>query len=226
MADVISEVTVSQICKMIDLLNPCMDDYVYVYKIKNQLNNSFIIKRLGSDGALDTIPTKNEVISLIEEYTEKYNKTIQGDQGDMILQPATNTTLGGVKASVTNETAEEAYGTKVYPIVISNGLLSYDTGSISGIVLDDEFENTGIIDSAKTNEKKRKLKDFLADKKPKILRDWTGAKWLVAITDDMHISYAESSGLRVPSMTITWTEIGNADDQNDLYYNGIIDVSS
>ena len=89
------------------------DDYVYVYKIKNQLNNSFIIKRLGSDGALDTIPTKNEVISLIEEYTEKYNKTIQGDQGDMILQPATNTTLGGVKASVTNETAEEAYGTKV-----------------------------------------------------------------------------------------------------------------
>ena len=99
------------------------DDYVYVYKIKNQLNNSFIIKRLGSDGALDTIPTKNEVISLIEEYTEKYNKTIQGDQGDMILQPATNTTLGGVKASVTNETAEEAYGTKVYPIVISNGTI-------------------------------------------------------------------------------------------------------
>ena len=33
MADVISEVTVSQICKMIDLLNPCMDDYVYVYDL-------------------------------------------------------------------------------------------------------------------------------------------------------------------------------------------------
>ena len=107
------------------------DDYVYVYKIKNQLNNSFIIKRLGSDGALDTIPTKNEVISLIEEYTEKYNKTIQGG---MILQPATNTTLGGVKASVTNETAEKAYGTKVYPIVISNGTIYGKDGSSDKIV--------------------------------------------------------------------------------------------
>lgn len=131
----------------------------------------------------------------------------------------------GTNARKVNVGTFQPLGRK-YPIVISNGLLSYDTGSISGIVLDDEFENTGIIDSAKTNEKKRKLKDFLADKKPKILRDWTGAKWLVAITDDIQISYAESSGLRVPSMTITWTEIGNADDQNDLYYNGIIDAPS
>ena len=33
MADVINEVTVAQICKIIDLLNPCMDDYVYVYDL-------------------------------------------------------------------------------------------------------------------------------------------------------------------------------------------------
>ena len=131
----------------------------------------------------------------------------------------------GTNARKVNVGTFQPLGRK-YPIVISNGLLSYDTGSISGIVLDDDFENTGVINSAKTNEKKRKLKDFLADKKPKILRDWTGAKWLVAITDDIQISYAESSGLRVPSMTITWTEIGNADNQNDLYYNGIVDALS
>ena len=131
----------------------------------------------------------------------------------------------GTNARKVNVGTFQPLGRK-YPIVISNGLLSYDTGSISGIVLDDEFEKTGIINSAKTNEKKRKLKDFLADKKPKILRDWTGAKWLVAITNDIQISYAESSGLRVPSMTITWTEIGDADNQNDLYYNGIVDALS
>ncbi|HAU87634.1 MAG TPA: hypothetical protein DCW90_19725 [Lachnospiraceae bacterium] len=113
-----------------------------------------------------------------------------------------------------------------YPVIISNGLLSYDTGSISSVVLNDEFEDTGVIDSAKTNEKKRKLKELLADKKPKILRDWTGAKWLVAITDDVQISYAESSGLRVPTISVTWTEIGDADNQADLYNCGIVNTLS
>ena len=113
-----------------------------------------------------------------------------------------------------------------YPVVIANGLLSYDTGSFSGIILNDEFEDTGIIDSAKTNEKKRKLKDFLSDKKPKILRDWTGAKWLCVMTDDIQISYAESSSLRVPMMSVTWTEIGDADNQEDLYNNGIVNTPS
>lgn len=35
MADVINGVTVAQICEMINLLNPCMDDYVYVYDLAN-----------------------------------------------------------------------------------------------------------------------------------------------------------------------------------------------
>ena len=111
-----------------------------------------------------------------------------------------------------------------YPIVISNGLLSYDTGSISGTILNDDFENTGIIDSAKTNEKKRKIKDFLANKKPKILRDWTGQSWLCIATDDVQISYAEGSGLRVPNVTFTWTEIGDINNQQDLYNNGVINT--
>ena len=96
--------------------------------------------------------------------------------------------------------------------------------SVSATILNDDFENTGIIDSAKTNEKKRKIKDFLANKKPKILRDWTGQSWLCIATDDVQISYAENSGLRVPNVTFTWTEIGDVNSQEDLYNNGVINT--
>lgn len=35
MADVMNDIAIAQICEMINLLNPCMDDYVYVYDLVN-----------------------------------------------------------------------------------------------------------------------------------------------------------------------------------------------
>lgn len=108
-----------------------------------------------------------------------------------------------------------------YPIVVSNGMLAYDTGSLTAAIVDDDFEETHVIDPMKMADKKKRIKDFLSDKKPKILRDWVGQKWLCIATDDVQISYNDRSGLRVPQMTFTWTEVGDADSQADLYYNGI-----
>lgn len=131
----------------------------------------------------------------------------------------------GSNARKVNVGTFQPLGSK-YPIVISNGQLSYDTGTITGLVLNDDFEKTGILDSKQIADKKARMKNFLSDYKAKILRDWQGQKWLVAITDDIQITYADQSSLQVPSIAITWTEIGDADSQNDLYNNGIIDAPS
>lgn len=58
-----------------------------------------------------------------------------------------------------------------YPIVIANGALSYESGTVSATILNDDFEDTGIINAPAIVEKKTIIKDFLTNKKAKILKD-------------------------------------------------------
>ena len=109
-----------------------------------------------------------------------------------------------------------------YPIVIGNGILNYDSGSVSAMLLNDEFDTTGEIDRDKLIKKKEEFKNYLSDKKPKILKDWNGNFWLVMITGNISIGYKEGSGMSVPQVQFDWTEIDDADDLNTLqevYYN-------
>lgn len=131
----------------------------------------------------------------------------------------------GTNARKMNMSTFQPLGRK-YPVVIANGLLSYDSGSISADIVDDDFEDTKVLNNAKMIEKKQKLKEFLSDKKPKILRDWVGQSWLVCATDDVQFSYNDRSSLRIPMITYTWTEIGDVNSQADLYNNGIINTQS
>lgn len=110
-----------------------------------------------------------------------------------------------------------------YPIVVANGVSSYETGTVSSVVLDDNFETTGKIDKLATVRKKNKLKDFLTNKQPKILKDWNGQIWLIMVTEDVPIEYLEGSGMAVPKVSFNWTQIGDANSQQDLYDAGMID---
>lgn len=58
-----------------------------------------------------------------------------------------------------------------YPIIVSNGILSYESGSVSGMVLNDGYSESGEIDPTAIVQKKTILKDFLTNKKAKILKD-------------------------------------------------------
>lgn len=49
-----------------------------------------------------------------------------------------------------------------------------------------------------------------------------GNIWLVIITGDVQVNYRESSGMSIPQVTFNWTQIGDANNQNDLYTNGVI----
>lgn len=112
-----------------------------------------------------------------------------------------------------------------FPIIVQNGILSYDSGTVSATIMNDAFEDTGIIDVTAITEKKELIKDFLTNKKAKILKDWSGNMWLCACTSSPQVTYKSNSGMRIPQIQFDWKQIGLADNQQDLYNNGIIDVT-
>lgn len=109
-----------------------------------------------------------------------------------------------------------------YPIIISNGVLSYDTGTVSTTILNDDYEETGILDPQAIVTKKEQIKNFLTNKKPKILKDWNSGAWLVYCTGNPQITYKASSGMRIPNISVDWTEVGDLNSQTDLFNNGLV----
>ena len=112
---------------------------------------------------------------------------------------------------------------KQYPVLVANGALSYESGSVSATILNDDFQETGIIDRVAITQQKDALKDFLTDRKAKILKDWNGNIWLCIVNSNIGITYKSSYGMGIPVINFEWTEIGDAQSQQDLYNNGILD---
>ena len=111
-----------------------------------------------------------------------------------------------------------------YPIIVANGLLSYETGSVSATILDDAFEETRVPDRVKTTNKKNALKDFLTNKNPKLMKDFNGNIWLIMVTSPIEMNYLQGSAMGVPKVQFTWTQVGDANDQESLYDNGMTNV--
>lgn len=109
-----------------------------------------------------------------------------------------------------------------YPIVVANGALNYESGNVTATILNDDFEKTGIIDRAEIVKQKDALKNFLTDKKPKILKDWNGNIWLCIVNSNIDVSYKEGTGMGIPVISFDWTEIGESNNQQSLYNNGIL----
>ena len=110
-----------------------------------------------------------------------------------------------------------------YPILVANGDLSYETGSVTATILNDDFEETGVIDRTAITNKKDAIKDFLTNKKAKILKDWSGNEWLCIVNSNIGVTYKSGSGMGIPIINFSWTEIGDASNQQDLYNNGVLD---
>lgn len=114
----------------------------------------------------------------------------------------------------------EPYGSK-YPVVIKNGALSYDKGTLTGTVI--KFDANQELDREGTIERLKAIENFLTEPTGKILKDFNGNIWLVSITDNIPVTYYSEVGMGFAQVSFNWNEIGSATDSGDLYYNNLIE---
>ena len=60
---------------------------------------------------------------------------------------------------------------RVTPIVVSNALINYETGSVTGTVLPSDYGTTGVAKPLAMVQERKQLLDFLTNKKAKVLKD-------------------------------------------------------
>ena len=116
----------------------------------------------------------------------------------------------------------EPYGRK-YPIVTSNANINYDTGSFSGLILPENYMETGKIDRKAIVERKDAILDFLTNKSAKIIKDFNTNIWLCMITGSPSVTYENSFGMGVVSIDASWVEIGDVNNSSDMYNAGFIE---
>lgn len=114
----------------------------------------------------------------------------------------------------------EPYGRK-YPVVVSNAMTNYETGSVSATILPSDYMKTGNLDRHTMVEERKSLLDFLTNKKAKILKDWNSNSYLVFFTSNPAISYLDGSGMGIANISASYVELGDPNDQDDLYNAGL-----
>lgn len=113
-----------------------------------------------------------------------------------------------------------------YPIIIKNSIVNYEQGSITGLLLGQTFDETRTIDRKEVVEQINNFNTFLKDGNAKIIKDWNGNIWLIAITDSIPLSYVNSYGMGIATTTFNWSEQGQYDIQSDMYENGLVESTS
>lgn len=116
-------------------------------------------------------------------------------------------------------TTYEPYGGK-YPIIVSNGQLSYEKGTAGGSVI--VFDKNEELDRKATVERLNAMKDFLTSPSAKILKDFNGNIWLVALSENVPITYYSEVGMGFARVDFNWSEIGEASSGQDLYDSNLI----
>ena len=109
-----------------------------------------------------------------------------------------------------------------YPVVVSNSIMNYRTGSIGGWVLPNDFDDNRNPSRIAITKEKESLLKFLLNKKPKIIKDMNGNSWLVYFTGNPTMSYDNNYGQGMVKVSAEWTEVGDPNDKTDLYENGLI----
>lgn len=110
-----------------------------------------------------------------------------------------------------------------YPMIIRNGVTEYESGSISGLFLGKNYEETHEINRKDIVEQINEFTEFLNNGKPKVIKDWNGNIHICQISSSPTISYNNNYGMGVASVSFEWVEQGKYDNENDLYENGFIE---
>lgn len=109
-----------------------------------------------------------------------------------------------------------------YPIIVTNSHVQYHTGSLFAYILPENYYTVYQLNRKDMVSRRIAIENFLTNKSPKILKDWNGNIWLIMITDNVSVSFNNEWGMGLGTFSASWTEIGDANNQEDLENSGLI----
>lgn len=185
----------------------CRNNYDYLYKVEY----------------------RNAQGGIVEEQTT----TVKSVFDVLVVADADTIWYTPLNVSAINPTRIKPYAinTPVYaskPSYYCYTALNYEEGTCTGIFLEMVGQENHIQFETSHNWKYRKsFKDFITIGNAKIIKSVSGEMWLVgiktdSITDNSLFSNAEIEGAR--QLEFGWIEIGDVDNESDLYENGLINV--
>ena len=127
-------------------------------------------------------------------------------------------------ASVANKTGVfEPLGSK-YPIVVANANTQYYKGSLNSTAMSFSQLMSDKFDRVSNTAYLSALANFVTNKTTKILKDWNGNIWLVAVLDDANVAYDSNVGMGLGNVSFSFIEIGSAQDQDTLQTHGFVNI--
>lgn len=190
----------------------------YVYAIVPLFN--------GSEGVYNYAKTLDpDDPTIIYDYTPvKNSELVILDCENLYHTPITNGSI-----TTTSNTATSPLTTlhEKYPTIIRNGAYNYETIDVS-ITFAPQGENDCDLifnDPVRMNLFNRELKNWLNNENAKILKDENGNMWLVYIESGLSDSPYEENLSELRELSFTCDEIGDVEDEEQLWNAGLIDES-
>ena len=110
-----------------------------------------------------------------------------------------------------------------YPFVVHNGKTNYASGTASGLfALADHSTGDYPENFEDTYYHRKNLMDFICNGSTKILKYYDGRMWLVDLIENPSENAIDHKQMIVTSFE--WVEVGNVEDQRDLYSFGLLDA--
>lgn len=173
------------------------------------------------------------------EYEYAFVPLLNGQEGQYVIHSvlskfngvffADNNTIFKLDADVSygSTTSNQKIGIyepmgRKYPVVVSNGLTSYEKGSVTGTILQENYDPTKPIDRQAIKRQRDIFVAFLNNKMPKIIKDWNSNIWLCMTATNPSTEYLVGSGMGMVAVTNEWVEVGDSNDRQDLYDCGLI----
>lgn len=110
-----------------------------------------------------------------------------------------------------------------YPIGVSNALVDYDSMTIEGyLIKDNKSEHINRIEQTKYE---KDFKNFIVNKKPKIVKDYNGNLWVVLVSGEVSFQPIQEIGNTFPLISFSWVEIAAPDNEGELVNCGLLPIS-
>jgi hypothetical protein len=109
-----------------------------------------------------------------------------------------------------------------FPIVVRNGNINYEKGSLKALVLSEATEESyGEIDRKQEVIHRKALLDCLTNGETKVLKDSNGNYWVIQIDDNPSVSYLNELSQGIAEINISWVEVAE-NTKADLYAENLI----